>query len=184
VREADAIVVLGCRVEDDGELSHAAARRAQGALELFEVGRAPTIVTSGGKRWGGAVEALAFAEQLIAWGVPRAAVYPELSSLTTAENAAYSVALVSRLVGRRPRIEVVTCAWHLPRALESFRRFDADVDGLGVEPPPPTALVSWARVVREAVSRRLDRVAHGRGGHAFDRYAPGHLGSVERGTSC
>jgi len=184
VREADAIVVLGCRVEDDGELSHAAARRAKGALELFQAGLAPAIVASGGKRWGAAVEALAFGQQLVAWGVPSDAVYPELSSLTTAENAAYSVALVSRMVGRRPRIKVVTCAWHLPRALESFRRFDADVDGLGVEPPRPPTLVGWARIVREAVSSRLDRVAHARGGSAFDRYAPSHLGAVEKGSSC
>ena len=184
MREADAIVVLGCRVERDGELSHAAARRAKGALELFRAECAPTIVTSGGKRWGPAVEALAFGQQLIAWGVPSGALYPELSSLTTAENAAYSVALVSRLVGRRPRIKVVTCAWHLPRALESFRRFAADVDGLGVEPPRPTRLVSFARTVREAVSSRLDRVAHARGGSAFERYAPHHLGSPEKGSPC
>jgi uncharacterized SAM-binding protein YcdF (DUF218 family) len=182
VKQADAIVVLGCRVESNGELSHAASRRARGALRLYEVGEAPRIVPSGGKRWGDSVEALAFGAQLTAWGVPSEALYPELSSLTTTENAAYSVALVARVVGRRPRLTVVTCTWHLARALESFRRFDADVDGFGVDPPNPNGVAGWIRRAREAASRRLDKLAYARAGADFERYALEHLGKSDRGA--
>lgn len=175
----DAIVVLGCRVGGDGALSPAAARRVKGAATLFEAGSAPIVVPSGGKRWAGAVEALAFAARLEAWGVPRDAVYPELSSLTTTENALYAAALVSRLVGTRPRLIVVTCSWHLPRALESFRRFGLHAEGFGVDPPAGLA-AAWLRSARELASRGLDHLARARAGHRSERYAADHLGAASR----
>jgi uncharacterized SAM-binding protein YcdF (DUF218 family) len=176
----DAIVVLGCRIEQDGRLSHAAARRARGGFAAFDSRRAPIIVPSGGKRWGERVEALAIAQHLERLGVPRDAIRPELSSLTTAENAAYSIALVERLVQRRPRLLVVTCSWHLARALGAFRRLGADVAGMAVEPPRPRRLVGWLRDVREAASKRLDGLAADRAGAGFGRYAADHLDAGQR----
>ena len=139
------------------------------------MGRAPLIVPAGGKRWGDSVEALAIAEHLASLGVPRAAIRPELSSLTTAENAAYSVALVERLVGRRPRLWVVTCSWHLARALESYRWTGVDAVGEGVDPPEGRRAVAWFRCARETASHRLDRLAHARAGAAAKHYAADHL---------
>jgi uncharacterized SAM-binding protein YcdF (DUF218 family) len=171
----DAIVVLGCRVDPHRGLSDSALRRVTGAREAFFEGIAPIVVASGGRRWGDRVEAVAIAEELLAAGVSGEAVYTELASLTTTENAAYTAALVRRLVGRRPRVAIVTCSWHMPRALRCFERAGADVVARPVDPPSPTPAQALARRVHEIVSSRLDRLAYERGGVDLARYAPSHL---------
>jgi uncharacterized SAM-binding protein YcdF (DUF218 family) len=122
---ADAIVVLGCRVSASGRLTTAAAGRAETAAEAFQAGAAPRIVTSGGRRWGATTEALALQQALVARGVPREAIHAELWSLTTYENAVFSAAMLRKL-GARSAV-IVSCAWHLPRALRSFRAAGLEV---------------------------------------------------------
>ena len=117
--KADAIVVLGCRVAASGRLTTAAAGRAEAAAEAFRAGVAPRIVASGGRRWGAAVEALAIAEALALRGVPKEAILVEMWSLTTYENAVFSAAMLRKLHARSAAI--VSCSWHVPRALQSFR---------------------------------------------------------------
>ncbi len=174
-RRRDAIVVLGCRIDANGRLSDAALRRAKGAREAFFAGSAPLIVASGGKRWAGGLEAAAIASRLATLGVPRDAIRQELSSLTTTENAAYSIALLRRILDRAPSIVVVTCAWHLPRAVESFARHGIDVEGKGVHAPASTLWATAWRKTREATSTLLDRAAYVRAGVAFSRYRAAHL---------
>lgn len=115
------------------------------------------------------------AEALEAWGVPARVIHPELSSLTTTENAAYATALIGRLVGRRPRVVVVTCSWHLGRALACFDRAGADAIGRGIDPPAPTFLQRAMRTAHEMVSSRLDRIACDRAGAELARYRGAHL---------
>jgi uncharacterized SAM-binding protein YcdF (DUF218 family) len=87
---ADAIVVLGCRVLPSGRPTTAAARRAARAAQAYLEGVAPHIIASGGRRWGGAIEAEALRKELVRAGVPEGAVTRELWSLTTHENAIFS----------------------------------------------------------------------------------------------
>jgi uncharacterized SAM-binding protein YcdF (DUF218 family) len=96
-------------------------------------------VVSGGRRWGAQSEARALGTALRQAGVPAAAVIEEHWSLSTHENAVCSAAILARLGARRAA--VVTCPWHMARALQSFR--DAGVDAL----PLPTRLAetSWLR---------------------------------------
>jgi uncharacterized SAM-binding protein YcdF (DUF218 family) len=130
-QRADAIVVLGCRVLPSGRLTTAAARRAQTAAEAFSKGLAPHIVTSGGRRWGAQIEAEALRRELVRAGVPEGAVTCELWSLTTHENAVFSASVLRRIEAER--VFVVTCVWHMARALQNFRA--AGVDAL----PLPSA---------------------------------------------
>jgi uncharacterized SAM-binding protein YcdF (DUF218 family) len=140
---ADAIVVLGCRVLACGRLTTTAEGRAEAAADAYRAGIAPLVVASGGRRWGAQVEAIALRNALVGRGVPAAAIHAELWSLTTYENAVFSAALLGRL-GARSAV-VVTCSWHAPRALMSFRSAGIDV-------------TAWPR---EVSAGAFDRVAEG-----------------------
>ncbi|MFO0618613.1 MAG: YdcF family protein [Polyangiaceae bacterium] len=166
-----AIVVLGCRIDPSGRPGAAATRRADAALRAFRAGLAPRIVASGGRRWplrgalrdGGAprsvAEASAMSRYLVAEGAPESALFRELASMNTAENAIYTRALLQRITGDRAphaRVFVATCAWHLPRALEAFRR--AGFDPTGLPAGAHTSLVQRAALIaHELLSTRLDR---------------------------
>jgi uncharacterized SAM-binding protein YcdF (DUF218 family) len=116
---ADVIVVLGCRVLPSGRLTTAAEGRAAAAVAAYRAGLAPRVIASGGRRWGAWTEALALRDAMVEGGVPASAILAELWSLTTHENAVFTAALLRKLGARRAL--VVTCEWHVPRALMSFR---------------------------------------------------------------
>jgi uncharacterized SAM-binding protein YcdF (DUF218 family) len=173
-RSADAIVVLGCRIAASGRPGPAATRRVAAGASAFFAGVAPRIVVSGGRRWGAQIEARVLGAALGRAGVPAGAVIEEMCSLTTYENAVYTAAILARLGARRAA--VVTCPWHMARALQSFR--GAGVDAI----PHPTGHVdpSWTRRVylemHEVVSSAFDARAMRRAGvlsASAARYARG-----------
>jgi uncharacterized SAM-binding protein YcdF (DUF218 family) len=132
MRRADALVVLGCRIAPSGRPAPPAARRAATAATAFHAGVAPLVLVSGGRRWGSQIEARALRLALVRAGVPASAVVEELCSLSTYENAVFSAALLARLGARRAA--VVTCPWHMARALQSFRT--AGVEAIPLPTPP------------------------------------------------
>jgi uncharacterized SAM-binding protein YcdF (DUF218 family) len=154
---ADAIVVLGCRIAPSGRPAPPAARRAAAAASAFLGGVAPLVLVSGGRRWGAHAEARAMSRAIVAAGVPSGAVVEELCSLSTYENAIFSAAALRRLGARRAA--VVTCPWHMARALADFRA--AGVDAA----PLPTGPVD------APVRRRLYLFAHERVCAWFDARA-------------
>lgn len=149
-RQPIAVVVLGCRVG-----SAAAAHRVRAGAEALHVLRGELVVASGGRAWGGVVEADAMARALEAEGVRPGAIVREGCSLSTRENAAYS----ARALARRGayRAVVVTCAWHLPRALRAFRAAGVTADGWPAHGPAPGIGRRAYHGAREAVARWLDR---------------------------
>jgi uncharacterized SAM-binding protein YcdF (DUF218 family) len=144
-----AICVLGCRPG-----SAAFTRRARAAADAWLSRGARIVVACGGRAWGGVVEADALAQLLIDARVPAGAVVRERCSLDTRENARFAAGLLARrgIDG----VLVVTCSWHLPRALGLFRAAGLRAEGLGVEPPDATfaARAYWAS--RERVSAWKD----------------------------
>lgn len=160
----DVIVVLGCRVLPSGLPGPALARRAALAAAAFHTGLAPFIVASGGRRWEGRIEARALADELGRLGVPRAAICEELWSLSTLENAVCSAALFRALgrnvLSRAHRVaHVVTCDWHMPRALADFRAAGLEALPLPAVGPPAGRLARGYRWAREAVCGRLDEAS-------------------------
>ncbi len=143
---ADAIVVLGCRVEPDGTPTTALQRRIRLAARAYDRGVAPLVIASGGKCWGQHIEALVMKEGLLAAGVGEPAILTELYSLSTADNAFYC----ARLLRRRQlgRALIATCAWHLPRAIRNFQR-------CGIESLAPPA--SWIEPASRPPLSRLGR---------------------------
>jgi uncharacterized SAM-binding protein YcdF (DUF218 family) len=158
----DVAVVLGCRVEDSGEPSGALRRRASWAAAAYRAGLASRIIAAGGRRWGDHVEAEATFRWLVQSGVPEDRILMELCSLTTAENAIFSAPLLRSL--SKSRAIVVTCAWHMPRAVACFRAVGIEAIALSAPPPPSTLVTKVRRKVHELLSGRLDR-------HNFARIA-------------
>ncbi|MEA3276164.1 MAG: YdcF family protein [Pseudomonadota bacterium] len=124
---ADAIVVLGGMVSGpaaprvDLQVSEAVDRLLHAAA-LFEAGKAPVVIASGGGiAWLGAVEpeAVSMKALLLRLGVPDEAVVMETQSRNTAENALYAAEILrEREIGK---VLLVTSALHMPRAMKLFR---------------------------------------------------------------
>jgi uncharacterized SAM-binding protein YcdF (DUF218 family) len=150
-----AIVLLGCRIEAGGRPGAAAQRRADAAARAWHDGVAKLVVASGGRRWREISEAEALAEALVGAGVAPDAIVRELCSLSTRENALYS-ARILRARGAR-RVAVVTCDWHLPRALVCFRAAGLDAIGIPAQSPPAGLATRARRALGERIAQAIDR---------------------------
>jgi uncharacterized SAM-binding protein YcdF (DUF218 family) len=145
----DALVVLGCRV-DDGKLSYAALRRVERAAQAYAEQGARVVIASGGKLWQGRRECEVFAAGLIERGVPAERVLQERESLTTRGNALGTARL---LHGREhARLGVVTCDWHMPRALGLFRRAGIEAEAVPAPSPERSRGARLLRFARERVA--------------------------------
>ena len=129
--EADAIVVLGCRVDGTGSPSERMRRRMALAVALYRNGAAPLIVLSGGGA-GPVAEAEAMRDLALAAGIPAAALLLEPDSRDTLANAANTARLLKAL--GKSRIVLVTDRAHLPRATLLFRRAGLDIAGVAGVP--------------------------------------------------
>ena len=127
VPPGDCIIVLGGalgvaqapRVEI--ELTDAVDRVYQ-AARLFRLGKGRTIiVTAGNQPWTQKTvpEAVLIKNLLVEWGVPPGAVVLDVNSRTTRENALYGDKLLH--LNECHSGLLVTSAWHMPRAMATFR---------------------------------------------------------------
>ncbi len=142
----DALVLLGSRVAA-GALPGAAARRVARATDAFFAGLAPRVVVTGGRVWEGRVEADRLADELAANGVPRERLLLERESRTTLDNAVLTARLLAPLGYRR--VGLVSCDWHLARALWSFRREGFEAEAVPAPSPPIPGHRLALRALRE-----------------------------------
>ena len=115
---SDALVVLGARVDADGSASSTLRARVEHAVALYRQGLAPKLVFSGGVGDFGDSEARVSERLAISLGVPESACLLEEASHSTAQNAAFTAALLR--AHQLHRVIVVTDPYHLPRALRLF----------------------------------------------------------------
>ena len=117
---ADAIVVLGHRVEPDGRPGHELMKRLERGLELLRADRAPLLVCSGGRDPD---EPISAAEAMIrvaaGSGVDARRLVAASRPLTTLEEAITCSLDLSRPRGWRHLI-LVTSDYHVPRAVAAF----------------------------------------------------------------
>ena len=121
---ADAIVVLGGATRGDthmsalGDLNQQADRLVH-AARLFNAGKAPLIVLSGGATQPGArPEAQLMRDHLVNMGVPEKAILTEEGSRNTYENAQFSKVVLDKRDAEQ--ILLVTSAFHMRRAERLF----------------------------------------------------------------
>lgn len=149
-----AIVVLGARVRAGGAAGRALARRlSRATLAALEWPHA-LVVVCGGRAWDGVVEADVMARALIESGVQEERIARERLSLTTIENLREA----SRLLGGRNirgTIALVSCDWHLPRAMTIARAVGLDVIGCPAKAPTAPLPRRAMRALRERVLRAL-----------------------------
>jgi uncharacterized SAM-binding protein YcdF (DUF218 family) len=125
-------------------LSPAASRRVLRAAAAYRKFSPAIVIASGGRRWHGVSEADALARALTDALVPEEAIVRELCSLTTLENACYSAEILR--ASRVRRTGVVTCDWHMDRALAAFDRVGIDAIAL----PAVAPLGGASRLARNA----------------------------------
>lgn len=122
---ADAVVVLGAQVHEDGTLSRALRERMDTAIGLYEQGYSDTLIVSGGTGREGVNEAEAMCGYAVASGIPKDAVLvdPEgSSSLRTVEN--------SLALAREHDLEdlmVTSSFYHVPRLKMMYLAHGMDV---------------------------------------------------------
>jgi uncharacterized SAM-binding protein YcdF (DUF218 family) len=145
----DCVVVLGCRPG-----TGAFERRARAARDVYFTRDSRLIVACGGRAWDGKVEADELARILREGDVPEEAIVRERCSLDTRDNARFAAGLLARR--GIEQVLVVTCSWHLPRALRLFRAAGLRAEGLGVDPPNPTILARTYWYARERFSTWKD----------------------------
>jgi uncharacterized SAM-binding protein YcdF (DUF218 family) len=139
---ADAIVVLGARVNADGSPGSDLTSRTYHAVDLWLAGYAPNIICTGGfknERLSAAAVCRRFAIEL---GVPADRIYLADGSSNTIEDAA-STAQVMADQGWRKAI-LVSHPLHLYRARWLFRRVGLDV----ITSPTSTEMTKIAPPVR------------------------------------
>jgi len=117
-----AILVLGAAMRGDGTPGPALVRRARHAAALWHGLPAPLIVASGA---GGEAEAIAAICR--AAGVAGGRIVLERQARSTAENIAFSAALLDR--HGIARVTLVSDYYHLPRARLLARRHGLTVTG-------------------------------------------------------
>lgn len=129
--KADAIVVLGgntganrqnwFELELDADSAH---RRVDTAKALYQAGKAPKIIVSGGANEGVISEARGMEFALRNLGVPAEAIIREDFSRTTRENALFT----KRTMAEHDinSVLVVTSALHMPRAMGVFHHLDVE----------------------------------------------------------
>ena len=108
------------------------------AFRLFEAGKAPLILVTGGNVFpqeGLSAEAAYSKTILASWGIPDDAILTESKSRNTRQNALYSHQILS--AQGIDRILLVTSAFHMPRAAAVFRQA-----GFEVMPSPSSVSVT------------------------------------------
>lgn len=142
----DAIVDLGggCGAKTnmyDGVLLNAAADRAYFSALLWKAGKAPIIIASGS---GLELADKVFMRDL---GVPDEAIVVESEAMNTEENAKFVEKLIKDCIAsfakatlaeehvdekateaHKPKVLLVTSAWHMKRSLMMFKKYAQDID--------------------------------------------------------
>jgi uncharacterized SAM-binding protein YcdF (DUF218 family) len=142
---ADVAVVLGNHVSAAGEASPRLQRRLDAALALYQDGRVPRIIVSGGQDRGSAPEAEVMKRYLVERGVPADAVIEDRGGINTYATARF-VADHMQAGGLRS-VVAVSQYYHLTRCKLALRRFGIP---LVYGAPAPLALElrepwSWLR---------------------------------------
>jgi vancomycin permeability regulator SanA len=125
---AEAALVLGAKVGDDGEPSVFLRERVDAGVDLWERGVVDVIVMSGATRDGGYDEPGAMLELALAHGVPESAIILDRDAPDTfasCANAAGTLGFES--------VVVVTQQFHVPRATWLCQQ--AGLDAQGYYPP-------------------------------------------------
>jgi vancomycin permeability regulator SanA len=124
-RPADAAVVFGAQVHDDGRISTSLRDRVTTAVALYDEGLVEHLVMSGGQGTAPVHEAVAMRDLAVELGVPEEAVLLDLGGVDT-EATVRDTAAIFRREGLR-RVLAVSHFYHLARVKLAYQAAGWDV---------------------------------------------------------
>jgi uncharacterized SAM-binding protein YcdF (DUF218 family) len=124
-RQADVIVVFGCKVYADGRPSTALLERLQTACELYGQGLASAVIVSGGPGSGDTHETQTMRRLAIELGVPAEHVLVDPHGLNTEATVRNTVDRIQHHDWKR--VLAVSHFYHLPRVKLCYRRHGIQV---------------------------------------------------------
>jgi uncharacterized SAM-binding protein YcdF (DUF218 family) len=142
----DVLIVLGDPADRDGNPTAIEQARVTEAVAEYERGVAPRMIFTGGPAHNRFVEAQVMARTAEAQGIPASVIVEEPKALNTIENACNSVRIM-RSHGWTSA-EVVSSAYHLPRAAMIFSRLPVEWRVHAVSGSPATAVETVVEIVK------------------------------------
>ncbi len=147
--DADCILVLGCRVHEDGSPSLMLADRLEKGIELYESGASARLLMSGDHGRSEYDEVNTMKAFAVEQGVPSEAVFMDHAGFST-----YDSIYRAKDVFRAEKIIVVSQEYHLSRALYIAERLG--LDAYGVAAADISYQGATYRSLREAAARGKD----------------------------
>jgi uncharacterized SAM-binding protein YcdF (DUF218 family) len=120
----DVIVVLGSPADEDGNPTPKELSRVSEAVREYERGVAPLLLFTGGPERNQYVEADVMASAAAAQGIPPSAIFVDSKATDTIQNACYTTRIMQAHGWHSA--EVISSAYHLPRAGMIFSRVPLD----------------------------------------------------------
>ena len=124
----DCIIVLGCKVKDDGSLSHMLRDRLITGVELYHAGASPKIIMSGDHGQINYDEVNAMKTYAIENGVPSEDVFMDHAGFSTYET----IYRAKEIFGAN-KVVIVTQEYHLYRALYIADAFGLEAYGVSAD---------------------------------------------------
>lgn len=147
--DADCIVILGCKVKEDGQPSDMLRDRLQRGIELYRLGAAPKIIMSGDHGRKNYNEVGTMKQYAVEAGVPSSDVFMDHAGFSTYET----VYRAKEIFGAK-RVIIVTQKYHLYRALYIAKSLG--LDAVGVDSDLETYRGQLKRDIREVLARCKD----------------------------
>lgn len=120
----DLAVVMGTKVEADGNPSEKLQLRLDKATELFQTGQVDQLWMTGGRGISGLNEAVVMKDYLVGQGVPEEAVLVDSLGISTFASARN----LSTMLPADKSLMLVSHTFHLRRTKYAFEQFDREVN--------------------------------------------------------
>lgn len=127
----DCVLVLGCRVYDDGRLSPMLHDRMYVATELMKLDVSDRLVVSGDHKTDDYNEVSAMKAYAVEQGIPSEAIFEDHDGYSTYD----SIARLKTVYGAE-RVVIVTQEYHLPRAIYLAEAMGMDAVGVSADQRP------------------------------------------------
>ena len=147
--DVDCILVLGCKVNGDGDPSHMLEDRLKRGVDLYEKGAAPKILMSGDHGQDDYDEVNTMKNYAVEAGVPSEDVFMDHAGFSTYESMYRAKAVFGV-----KKIIIVTQEYHLYRAL--YIAENLGLEAYGVNADYRTYSGQFGRDVREVLARCKD----------------------------
>lgn len=147
--DADCIIVLGCKVRENGQPSDMLRDRLKRAVELYRLGAAPKIIMSGDHGRKSYNEVGTMKNFAIGEGIPSIDVFMDHAGFST-----YETMYRARDIFGAKKVVIVTQKYHLYRALYIAEKLG--LDAVGVASDYETYRGQLRRDIREVLARCKD----------------------------